>query len=148
MGVPYKISEKELRILQARNIDNQHPDSRSLPRPLDWREAHQRLNAFLHSSWPQKRRQTRQRLWEAYNLPLFERTPDLYIKAFNDLDEVLFGGVLKNRVRIAWEHIPAYLLASSDLLVFGYVEAPPLPEQNTKRRSIILNSSATFYQRH
>jgi len=43
-----------------------------------------------------------QRLQKAWAIPTRQTTPDLYIKVFDDLDQLLFGGMLCNRVRTAW----------------------------------------------
>lgn len=104
-GAPYSISERDLHILQSTTFDYHHREWRALPLSVDLQEAHRRLEAFAHSGWTQRLRDARYRLWEAYNLPQERITADLFIKIFNDLDKVLFNGVLRNRVRVSWEYI-------------------------------------------
>lgn len=101
VGAPYPITERELHVLQDKPIlKRHHRDWRPPPIPINLKAAHRQLEDFAHSGETQRQSEARLRLWKAYILPSDRRTPDLFIKIFNDIDELLFDGLLRNRVRI------------------------------------------------
>ena len=147
-GVLYAITDKELRILQdERKFFHGHPDWRGLLLPVSLKEAHRRLETFANSGWMQRLREIRQGLKEAYKLPEESVTPSLFIKVFNDLDQVLFHGTLRKRVHVCWDNIdladcdlPRVAVETRDLVISGICSRPPWLEQHVERTRIVLNA--------
>jgi len=96
------MSSKKLDILQSGET---RPDTgywRPWPATLSLSEAHDRLLRRLHKPWAVKKLAAWGRFRKVYYKPLDSR-PRAMVKAFNDMDTVLFRGVLRRRVNIQWE---------------------------------------------
>jgi hypothetical protein len=103
-GAAYASTEDELRTLQYITVpESQKSTWHGLPLPVDLKTAHRELEALAHTAFSQRQEEARHRLLAAYNLPSQKMTADLFIKIFNDLDIVLFNGMLRNRVHIQWK---------------------------------------------
>lgn len=75
------------------------------------RGAHDALLSYLTtpvSDLYRNRKKAHDRLRKAYAIPIADATPDLFIKAVKDLDEVLFGGLLYCRLLVTWEDTTNY----------------------------------------
>ncbi|KAK5112816.1 hypothetical protein LTR85_011150 [Meristemomyces frigidus] len=108
------ITREELSIIQDRRY---LPSGRyDYPRPdqlLSKNEAYGRLRAFLSGPENDSERHAHNNLERAWSVPANSVTPDLYIKIFNDLDELLFDGQLCNRVLVTWEDLHGDLLGNT-----------------------------------
>ncbi|KAK6395349.1 hypothetical protein LTR65_000819 [Meristemomyces frigidus] len=100
---------EQLSILQDRRY---LPSGRhDYPRPnelVSSNEAYQSLRDFLSNSATDSEDRAHDRLENAWNMN--HATPDLFIKIFNDLNELLFDNQLYNRVFLTWEDLPDELL--------------------------------------
>ncbi|KAK1811449.1 hypothetical protein LTR12_014201 [Friedmanniomyces endolithicus] len=101
-GSPYPISEKELIILQDPSFSPESPGWRPLPTRCSLLQAHAELRMAhtRRSTWAQHA--ARSRLLDAQTSSHGSRSPGLIIKLVNDIDTVLFGGTLRNRVLVHW----------------------------------------------
>ena len=101
-GTPYNISEDELCILQDPTFSPLDRSWRPFPPPMSLSQAHTllRQTASRRASWASVA--ARQRLSDAYYAAYGTRSPGLLIKVINDIDTVVFGGVLRNRILIHW----------------------------------------------
>ncbi|KAK0270517.1 Bifunctional purine biosynthetic protein ADE5,7 [Friedmanniomyces endolithicus] len=101
-GSPYPTSEKELIILQDPSFSRESPGWRPLPTRCSLLQAHAELRMAhtRRSTWAQHA--ARSRLLDAQTSSHGSRSPGLIIKLVNDIDTVLFGGTLRNRVLVHW----------------------------------------------
>ena len=144
VGISYSISEKELVVLQSTRLHHSDQDWRTLALPISQKAAYARLEASAHSGWTQCQREARKRLCNAYHIPWQEQTPDLFIKIFNDLDLVLFHGLLRDRVLLRWDNVDLSLfpkVVAEGGVVAGYTSEPLWLTQHIERTLIVLNIS-------
>ncbi len=101
-GSPYPISEKELTILQDPSLSPESPGWRPQSTRCSLLQAHAELRAAhtRRPTWAQYA--ARSRLLDAQTSSHGSRSPGLIIKMVNDIDTVLFGGTLRNRVLVHW----------------------------------------------
>ncbi|KAK3677662.1 Bifunctional purine biosynthetic protein ADE5,7 [Recurvomyces mirabilis] len=107
-GTPYIVPEDELRILQDPKFGPDDSEWRDLPVRVTLTQAHLLLKhaAGQRLTWAQMA--ARQRLLEAHRSPHGTRSPGLLIKMVNDLDTILFGGALRNRILVHWINMSTY----------------------------------------
>ncbi|KAK0261748.1 hypothetical protein LTS09_003841 [Friedmanniomyces endolithicus] len=101
-GSPYSISEKELTILQDPSFGPESSGWRPLPAPCSLPQAHAELR-MAHTrrpTWAQCA--ARKRLLDSQTSSHGSRSPGLIIKMVNDIDTVLFGDTLRNRILVHW----------------------------------------------
>ena len=142
-GAPYPISEEELHILQSTKFNHRHRAWRALPPSISLKEAHRRLETYAHKSPTQRQQEARQRLLQAYDLPRERMTQDLFIKIFNDLDILLFHGLLQKRVRVRWDNFTNEQLGlplDNKGPVGAYTLGPQWLKQHVERTEIVLNA--------
>ena len=142
VGARYPIIEKDLTILQSNNFKHTDKRCRGLPLSLDLKGAHKTLNKFFSTKCTRKQREARWRLLRACKCPEVDHTPGLLIKVSNDVDLVLFGGLLRNRVRVRWDNTPTDLEPGN--MYFGCLWDAIWLRQHVERTSIVLNASVDF----
>ncbi|KAK5112934.1 hypothetical protein LTR62_003756 [Meristemomyces frigidus] len=108
-GTPYDISEHELRVLQDAQLAPEDADWRALPDAVPVTQAHTLLKHFATQRLTWAQMAARQRLVDAHRSPHGTRTPGLLIKMINDLDTLLFGDVLRNRILVHWVNMAVYI---------------------------------------
>lgn len=102
-GAGYDVQTEDLRKWQPRYSVSHSRRGISLPLPLS--EVHAALAWHLRQRPNEHQSIALLRLSTAFAVPKSGLTPDLFIKAANDLDVVLFGGVLSQRTLISWEDL-------------------------------------------
>ncbi|TKA76170.1 hypothetical protein B0A55_03077 [Friedmanniomyces simplex] len=101
-GTPYPVSEKELMILQDPSFGPESPGWRPYTARCSLHQAHAALQAThtRRPTWAQVA--ARNRLLDAHTSSHGTRSPGLIIKMVSDIDTILFGGTLRNRVLVHW----------------------------------------------
>ncbi|KAK5699227.1 hypothetical protein LTR17_023434 [Elasticomyces elasticus] len=101
-GTPYPISERELTVLQDPASGPDHPGWRPFPTRISLAQAHAMLKSahIGRPTWAQYA--ARKRLLDAQTSSHGTRSPGLVIKMVNDIDTILFDGLLRNRILVHW----------------------------------------------
>jgi len=96
------LSTDELAILQDPSVNGSHPAWRPVSRPIAVEEAYKVLESKLTHGMTPTQFHAQERMLALYSRSRWKRSRIDLLKAFNDLDILLFHGVLRNRVHLQW----------------------------------------------
>ena len=101
-GMVYPCTDKQLNDLWHLHLLNDDHFRGLEYHPISYRRAAKELEVLLKNQNP-RNLQAFENLQQVLPSSGYWWGPDLPIKAFNDLDQVLFGGYLRGRVGLRWE---------------------------------------------
>ncbi|KAK5123085.1 hypothetical protein LTR85_003281 [Meristemomyces frigidus] len=101
LGAEYK-PVNEIALLQDAHLGEQHPAWRPMPAPTGLSAAHRELLKTLNRPLTPAQVQPRYRIWRAFSTCGPTTSQHTLLEAFNDIDVLLFGGILRHRVHVQW----------------------------------------------
>ncbi|KXL51562.1 hypothetical protein M433DRAFT_21743 [Acidomyces richmondensis BFW] len=107
---------------------------------LTFKQAHALLANVNAKPFTEEQTIARMRLRRAFNIAKEDMNPDLFIRITRDLDIVLFGGQLDNRVLISWERLPKL----NGMRVAGFCSEALWRPIGLRKAYILLNKEIFF----